>query len=669
MTWDITNNNYDGWHIKFNNGWQVIYVPKGRIYMEVEEPYLTIYWTDTELGSEGINRNLVIDFNDVTPSVASAADLKVLIDGYNVAPSAGVTVAASASNGSFTFNTLNFGALNGLTFYTSNSSIVGSYTVPAGGSPIFSAGASSASLGSIVFSNSNGIGFGLNGSTITASHNGLTTQTVQPAIGLNTAQTNVTWTVNSSGISFDAGAYLTSQSVQPAVGLNTAQTNVTWTVNSSGISINAGAYLTTARASNDGIGLNTAQTNVTWTVNSSGISLNAGAYLTTARASTDAIGLNTAQTNVTWTVNSSGISLNAGAYLTTARRSTDGIGLNTAGTNITWTANSSGISINASGYAGIGTSATNASITLNSNGLAISVAAPGGGAAPVFSGGTSSASLSSIVFSNSNGVSFGLNGSTMTASVNAGGAGAAMSKFPYEPLYASAVLTIASGTIGTTGGSTQVSGIGYLNFMPVPNNIEFRDLVVVHTVNTIAGTGSVSLGNMLGIYSLNGNTVLSLVSSFQNVINISQNSVSAKSFHYYWGTNSNANSTSLGGNISASMTGFRWMYLNQSEQTLAAGNYYFAYMHTANTTGSYIHNMSTVLLNPVNNSAFNLPFGNNVISNPGAQWNGVFSTTTNNSAMGLPVMPTTIHTSRISGTNNVSQQRPIYFVMQRNSTT
>jgi hypothetical protein len=44
-----------------------------------------------------------------------------------------------------------------------------------------------------------------------------------------------------------------------------------------------------------------------------------------------------------------------------------------------------------------------------------------GGGNIVFSGGTSSGSLSSIVFSNSNGVSFGLNGSTMTASAAAGG--------------------------------------------------------------------------------------------------------------------------------------------------------------------------------------------------------------------------------------------------------
>lgn len=66
--------------------------------------------------------------------------------------------------------------------------------------------------------------------------------------------------------------------------------------------------------------------------------------------------------------------------ITTARASNDAVGLNTAQTNVTWTVNSAGLSFNAGGYAGTGTSATNASITLNTNGLAISVAAPGGGA-------------------------------------------------------------------------------------------------------------------------------------------------------------------------------------------------------------------------------------------------------------------------------------------------
>lgn len=85
--------------------------------------------------------------------------------------------ALSGSNGSFTFQTATFGNSNGLSFYTTNGSLVGSYTVPSPETPFgVSAGTQSVSTGTLVFSNSNGITFGMSGSSrITASHNGLTT--------------------------------------------------------------------------------------------------------------------------------------------------------------------------------------------------------------------------------------------------------------------------------------------------------------------------------------------------------------------------------------------------------------------------------------------------------------------------------------------------------------
>ena len=73
--------------------------------------------------------------------------------------------ALSGSNGSFTFQTASFGNSNGLSFYTTNGSIVGSYTVPS-------------VPGATIFSNSNNVSFGLNGSTITATAS--FNQSVQP---------------------------------------------------------------------------------------------------------------------------------------------------------------------------------------------------------------------------------------------------------------------------------------------------------------------------------------------------------------------------------------------------------------------------------------------------------------------------------------------------------
>jgi hypothetical protein len=49
------------------------------------------------------------------------------LGGVSLATAAGGGGAVSGTNGSFTFNTLTFGALNGVTFYTSNGSLVASY--------------------------------------------------------------------------------------------------------------------------------------------------------------------------------------------------------------------------------------------------------------------------------------------------------------------------------------------------------------------------------------------------------------------------------------------------------------------------------------------------------------------------------------------------------------
>lgn len=94
-------------------------------------------------------------------------------------------VAASASNGSFLFSTLGFSDANGVSFGTSAGSII-TASVPAGvAAGSLSAGTQSMQLGQVEFSNSNGITFGLSNSTVTASHNGLTSQSNQAASASN----------------------------------------------------------------------------------------------------------------------------------------------------------------------------------------------------------------------------------------------------------------------------------------------------------------------------------------------------------------------------------------------------------------------------------------------------------------------------------------------------
>jgi hypothetical protein len=84
-------------------------------------------------GDTGITgtRLVFVGGNNVTLSQATDANgASVTISGANTVAQSVQPVAASGSNGSFAFSTLSLGSSNGMHFYTTNGSIVGSYTVP-----------------------------------------------------------------------------------------------------------------------------------------------------------------------------------------------------------------------------------------------------------------------------------------------------------------------------------------------------------------------------------------------------------------------------------------------------------------------------------------------------------------------------------------------------------
>lgn len=195
-------------------------------------------------------------------------------------------------------------------------------------------------------------------------------------------------------------------------------------------------------------------------------------------------------------------------YLTTARASNDAIGLNTAQSNVTWTINSSGLSLDARGYAGTGTSATNASVTLNSNGLAISVAAPvtttGLISAINVSAGTTSNNLSRVTFDNGNGISFGLNGSVVTGSHNG-------------------LTSQSNQAFSASGGSTTFQTLNFANSNGITFSNSNGSLIASHngitqqSTQPVAASGSngsfafstLSFGNLNGMsfYTSNGSIV------------------------------------------------------------------------------------------------------------------------------------------------------------------
>jgi outer membrane protein OmpA-like peptidoglycan-associated protein len=233
------------------------------------------------------------------------------------------------------------------------------------------------STGPISFGNANGLTFGFNASTVTASHNGLTSQSNQAVSGANGSSTFQTLGfVDGGGVSWST----TAGGVRASV-----QTN----------------YLTTARASNDAIGLNSALTanGVSMTANSSGLSLNFPAFLTTAAQSNHSHGNPTlALTNLSGTT----ASASNGFTLSLSAAAPGGGGgiANAAGTQ---TATSGTVAfVNSNGIT-FGMS-DSSQITASHNGIQfVNVSA-----------GTTSNNLTNLVFSNSNGMSFGLNGSTVT---------------------------------------------------------------------------------------------------------------------------------------------------------------------------------------------------------------------------------------------------------------
>jgi hypothetical protein len=187
-------------------------------------------------------------------------------------------IELSGSNGKVSGHQFTFGNLNGMSFYTSNGSMVGSYTVPTqtnqtvglyavsnttqgtsgtqdarsitfagagnvsvgvtngsvvisgaggvgGGSVNFSAGTTSGNLTAVTFADSNGVSFGLDAGTITASHNGLTSQSNQALSGSNGSFTFQTATFgNANGMSFltSNGSMVGSYTVPSVAGLISA---------------------------------------------------------------------------------------------------------------------------------------------------------------------------------------------------------------------------------------------------------------------------------------------------------------------------------------------------------------------------------------------------------------------------------------------------------------
>lgn len=275
-----------------------------------------------------------------------------------------------------------------------------------------------------------GIGVSSGGNTVGSTGTVFGTYVLQGGNNVTLSQITSSLGTHTVVISVPAGATATGNFGGLSAGTQLATTGTVIFADSNGISWGMSGssqitatvrtdYLTTARASTDAIGLNTAQTNVTWTVNSSGLSLNAAGYA----------GINGAITGGSITVNTSGVSVNLPAYLTTADLSQ-----NSSKYVQNWklTGNTAGTTSSAQGSDLWFSGGNSITVSGNSNTVVFSVGnyittAMQSNAATIsnirVSGGTTSNLLSALTFADSNGVSWGLNASTLTATVKTAYAG------------------------------------------------------------------------------------------------------------------------------------------------------------------------------------------------------------------------------------------------------
>jgi hypothetical protein len=142
-----------------------------------------------------------------------------------------------------------------------------------------------------------------------------------------------------------------------------------------------------------------------------------------------------------------------------------------------------------------------ASVGITNGSVVISVPAGGGGLTNInVSAGTTSQNLSNIVFSNSNGVSFGLNGSTITGSVAGGG----ITYSGYDPIGIGAERVVGQ------------QGQGTFFVQPMENAPAFQfDYLALplHFTATSNSSGSVTLSMWFGLYTRNVSTLSLLMST------------------------------------------------------------------------------------------------------------------------------------------------------------
>jgi hypothetical protein len=584
-----------------------------------------------------------------------------LVTASYTVPSAGLTTAAQSdhSHGAVAFSGTNVSA----SFTSQSNGLSMQFSAGAGGAGdgvniIAAGGSTAATTGTIVFSNSNGVSFGLNGATVTASHNGYTGNTTQfittarasnDAIGLNTALTAgpLAATINSSGFSLNAGSVAGTTSGFAGGSISGSITHNTAGIN---ISLSHPAWITTAAAQTQqpmyfsASGTSTSSNTLQFG-NSNGVSFSlsngsvVGTVATTYAGSNHTHGnptLNLTNINGTTASASNGLTLSLSAVV--PAQTNQSIGVYAAGN----TQNSSSTTIDARTFSIYGSGAATVGVTNGS----IVINAPNAAAGNVtFSAGTTNNGLPNVSFGNANGVSFGLNGSTITASVNAGG-GATLSG--YSPPWAASGMA----TNSSLGQST-------LYFMPfdLPQNL-YASRINFY----VSLSGALSAGNSTGsctarlgyaLYTLNSDSLNRLTSYEAIVVSQTMNSNTQYVANHYYGLSDVTSHSTLQTSISATnattyqatnINGLRVIALPVNS-TMTPGRYWLGMSVQTNAGNAMTNNISVAVTSvgvqpevrylgsasaATNASVFRMMQGMGFYSAQSAAWPSTIAYTTDN---------------------------------------
>jgi hypothetical protein len=584
-----------------------------------------------------------VSFSNLNGASFGSNGANVVTMSYTVPSVAGFLTTAALSNHSHGDPTLALTNLSGTTASNSAGLTLSlSAAAPGGGGMAISAGTQSVSTGTMVFSNSNGVTFGMSGSSrITASvetsyaasnHShgdptlaltnlGGTTASASNGLTLSlsaAAQTNQTIgfyatgnTTQNSSSTFDArsvtfnglGAAIlgfSNGSVQVSVPVQTAQTQS----NVQGIIVSDTTYRTGDVSFSNANGISFGSSAGGGVVTASYTVPNVAGFLTTARASNDAIGLNTAQTNVTWTVNSSGLSFNAAGYAGTGTSKTGAAAL---------TLDSNGLQFNGASLAGTTSGFTganiSASITHNTSGLAMSmsVAAPGAATLSGYAVSNTTQSTSgtfpgAVSFQGVGGVSVGIsNGSVVMegpvlSSLSATGALSASSNGSTISLGVGTVTaSIIGNTTQTSTGSINLNALVFSGAGGASLGISAGSIIVSGATGGAGGGAGISAGTQ----SVSTGTV---VFSNSNGITFGMSGSSRVTASYNSTQFAGTGTTFAGANASASMT-LDSAGLNLSFSVAAPGAAAEANAHNllgANTAGNTTATGSTIGLSGLN---------------------------------------------------------------------